>query len=199
MKPPPIPLAPLLLWTLVQLAALAISAGRVPLSAEFPQPAERSALGVLAVTQVTAAALTFPLLLPTLRAAIATATIALGFLGFAGLLGDALPTRTASVGLYLTLWLATLYLLNRRPAEVRTRPVAVALVGLLTLGPPLLGYLRADLSPRPPFGAGLNFFPLPATAALCAANSGRFWPWLGIIFCLSTAAIAALWPKPASR
>lgn len=197
MRRDPIPLAPLLLWAFVQLAALAISAGRVPLSADFPLQAEHSAVEVLAVTQVSVAALTFPLLLPTCRATVATAAVALGFLGFAGLLADA-PARTASVGLYLTLWLASLHLLNRRPAEVRTRPAALALVGLLTLGPQLLGYLRADLSPRPPFGAGLNFLPLPATAALCAADSDKFWPWLGIFFCLSAASIAILWPKPAS-
>ncbi len=195
---PPIPLAPLLLWTAVQLAAVALAAGRVPLSANYPQPAERAGLGLLAVAQIAAAGLLFPVLLPTLRAAAATAAVGVGYLALAGLLAEAPPGRVLAVGGYLTLWLLTLYLLNRRPTKASTRPLALALVNLLTLGPPLLAYLRLDLTPTAglrPFGDGLNFLPLPATAALSATNSAGFLPWLGIFFWLLLAVFAAISPR----
>jgi len=51
------------LWMVAQVAALALAAGRVSLSARFFQPAERMAVEEMLVAQLLVSSLTFPLLL----------------------------------------------------------------------------------------------------------------------------------------
>ena len=195
----PIALAPLLLWTLAQLAAVALAAGRVPLSQDYSIPAERAAVPLVAITQLIAAALLFPRLLPTIRAAAAAGGVGLGFLALAAVLADRPAAGWMPVAAYEILWLAALHLLARRLKSDRGRLLAVAAVGLLVLGPPLLGYLRADLSPNPPFGRWWSALPLPATAALSGPNPLLLPPISGISALLFCNTIFTIFPKPPSH
>src|SRR5437763_7314657 len=70
-SPPKSITAPLLVWLIVQLLALALAAARVPLSAHFVQPGEALAIEEMLVAQFAASAMLFPFLLRDARCCVA--------------------------------------------------------------------------------------------------------------------------------
>src|SRR5690606_30763646 len=101
-------LMPVLLWSAVQLVALAAGVFRVPLSDGYPRPAEDLAAHLMVTVQVTALAALFPLLLRdgvTMGVVIA---LLWPYLLAAGCLATLPLSAVAGAGLVVSLWAAAL-------------------------------------------------------------------------------------------
>jgi hypothetical protein len=143
---PGVPMGPVAAWLAVQLAALALSAGRVPLSARFPRVAEELAVDVMLVAQVTAASLLFPLLLRDARALAVAVLTALPFLQLAGYLAGTPTPRLARAAAYLVVWLIALGLWRRALSSRAAALYGVAVASAIAVGGPILWYARAEFA-----------------------------------------------------
>ena len=145
-KRPTIPMGPVVAWLAVQLTALALSAGRVPLSARFPHVAEELAVHVMLVAQIGAASLLFPRLLRDARALAIAVHTTLPFLQLSGYLAGTPLPRLALAATHVVLWLVALVLWR---GALRSRAAAlpgVAVASALALGGPILWYARAEFA-----------------------------------------------------
>jgi hypothetical protein len=140
------PLAPLISWLLVQGAALAIAAARVPLSAHYPQAGERLAIDLVLAAQIGASAALFPWLMRDRRAVVVTVCAAWPFIAFAAVLSALPPGPTAMVAAFVTGWLVVLAIWNAGLRSPKWRLVASAVAGLASVGGALLWYLRAEFA-----------------------------------------------------
>lgn len=173
--------AALVLWLGFQLAVMLIVALRIPLAAEYPQPAERLAAHLMLGGQVVAAALLFPMLMHDGRRTIQIIATALPFQLAAGFLGgipipQMLPAAAFVAGWLLTLgiWAACL----RAPAPAM---LGVACASALTLGAGALRYLRLEFGPPGARAGGIELAsPFLATlAALDGFSIIQGWILLG--------------------
>jgi hypothetical protein len=176
--------APLAVWLLVQLGALALAAARVPLWAHFVQPGEATAVEEMLAVQFAISAMTFPFLVRDGRCCFAMIVSSAPMLQLAGVLAGASITRVAGAWSCLSLWLISLAIWQRALAA-RHRPIGVAIANLLTLGGLVFLYLSteshtaASWFPRVlPLAATLRYFmgaerfllPLSSTAFLAACG-----------------------------
>jgi hypothetical protein len=134
----------LALWLILQLLPLLAAAAQLPLSDQFPRPAEQLALDELIVVQITASALLFPLILPTLPSTLIAIAASWPFLQLAGFLAAAPPLRVLGSACYLALWLLTLNLWLRLLPHRKSLLIGVAIATTLALAGPLLWYLKAE-------------------------------------------------------
>ena len=135
---------PVLLWLLVQLAALSVAALRFPLAAKYPQPAELLATHVMLATQVAAGALLFPYILGDWRTAAGVITAAWPFAATASVL-SAIPLHTtAAAEAYVSIWLFGLALWCSALRGPRLQSYGVAVAAALTVGGALLWYLARE-------------------------------------------------------
>jgi hypothetical protein len=148
----------------LQLATLCLAAGRVPLSARFPQPAERQAVAEMLAVQIGAGALLFPLLLRDASRVIFVIASVWPMLLLANLMADEPTVHIASAGVYVTVWLMTLALWRRLLTTDFLQRAALSLATLWTLGGPILLYLHAEL------GAWAN-----SDSSAWAAAAGPIW------------------------
>lgn len=173
MRPaPPISL-PIILWIVPQLAALALSAGQVPLSAGFVRPAERAALHVMLAAQVTTAALLFPILLRSIGSAACVIALGWAYVLLAAFLATAPTASMLMGGLHVSLWLAALAPWASVALGPAGRAAACAAATLLTLGAAVLCYIRMEYQP----GASvewLRYTPLLAALAQAADDTPRW-------------------------
>jgi hypothetical protein len=126
---------------------MSISAARIPFFAtkSFPVPADRLALAVMLVTQVSASALSFPFLLRDARAAAMVIAASWPFTILAAFLTGNVELRPlAGAIIYISAWLTGLALWRVALRTDRARAVGVCIATLLTLGIPLLWYLGAE-------------------------------------------------------
>jgi hypothetical protein len=136
-----------LVWLLVQGAALGVSAARVPFFAikSFPDPGERLALGVMLVAQIAGAAMLFPYLMRDARAAAMVIASSWPFTILAAFLTGRTDSRPiAAAVVFVTAWLLGLALWRGVLRSDRATAVGVCVAMLLALGAPLLWYLRAE-------------------------------------------------------
>ena len=140
-------------WILLQLAALALAAGRVPLWAHFPQPGERLAVEMMLVVQVTAGTLLFPLMFRDEEATLATIAAAWPMLALAALLADANPIATARAGALVSVWFVGLALWRMAFPATAQHLILVAVAGLIALGAAACFYFSRE------FGGGPVQFP----------------------------------------
>src|SRR5438477_5794998 len=105
-------LAPLSIWLSICLIALAISVLRVPLSANYPRPAESLALPVLLITQLVFSGLLCPFLLRTWRTMFVVIVASWPFIFLAGYLSFTPTLRELLCALYLSIWLTSLGVLR---------------------------------------------------------------------------------------
>jgi hypothetical protein len=184
--------AGLAVWLSVQLAAIGISAARVTLWARAPQATEQLALVLTLATQIGASALIFPHLLGT-RGATALA-IASGWpmALLAAQLADAPFSILIRGELYVSIWLISLHLWTRALPSPSAKLLATAIAAMISLGAPVLCYLRMEFSND--FSQSASD-PLPAFGPISGVISQNFprfrfesWIELTIIFC--TGAIA---------
>jgi hypothetical protein len=136
----------LLLWMALQLIALALAAGRVPLSARFPSPVERQATAEMLVVQITAAALLFPLLLREWTSFLRAAAGAAMMLALAALMGRESMAAICSAGGYVLVWLLVLKVVRELLSKERALQIGVACIVLWTLGGPILLYMHAEFN-----------------------------------------------------
>jgi len=144
---------PLLAWLGLQLLALFVALARVPLAAGYPRPAELLAAQVMAVTQVTGAALLFPWLMRTSASAIVVVATTWPFLALAGSVSGVPPMRLIGVGSHVTAWMIAGWAWALW-APARSRPAAVAAAALITLGSLALFYLWLEFGPNPALDVG---------------------------------------------
>lgn len=176
----PVSIFALVIWLGVQLLALGLAAARVPLWARYPSPGDELAIDFMLVTQIVFAGLLFPVLLSNVRA---TATLILTsavFIHLAGLLADVPLPRMALGwvfvgGWMVALWLTVPFLKRFRAATL----LGIAIATCLTLGGPLLLYLRLESAPAyAPDWPTLGFLG-PTTGALAIIHAPTFHhhPW----------------------
>jgi hypothetical protein len=144
MSPNRAPAIAMALWLAAQIGALALSAFRVPLSIALPQPAEQSALALMLLIQIAAAAFLSPLLLTTPRQTIIALTVAWPMAQLASFLSDTTYRRTALAETYVSLWILTLSLWLWAIGRSRSAAFFPAIAAMFALGGPLLWYLRAE-------------------------------------------------------
>ena len=201
----PVRVAPLAVWLVVQVGAVALAASRVPLAADWPDPAERVAPHALLAAQVVAAALLFPWLLAGRRSLAVVAATAVPMTLAAGHLAFAPVGRSLLIAGWLAAWLLDLALLRSLlPRSGRWDGAASAAVNLLAVGPVGLLYLLADFAPPAPgtlasaIAGALRLAPLPATGAVSAAPSTAFFEWLALFSPALLLAAARLARRPRS-
>ena len=137
---------PLALWVALQLAAVGVAVLRVPLAAQYPEPAEGMAAYLVTGVQVVGAALLFPFLLRDGRNAAVIVASAWPFLLAAGYLAGRSPAELARPAVYITVWLAALAAWAPALKTRRARAAGVAVAGLLALGGAALRYLRLEFA-----------------------------------------------------
>jgi len=146
---------PMLLWLVVQLVALGMGAGGLPLSAKRINPPEALSIHVMAVTQVAAAAFIWPILMANWRSSVAVIFTSFPFLFASSFLSAATSYQTFAVGGMTFVWLLTLAVLPRAKNDPIWMVTTRALVILWCIGGAILTYLRAVFSSAPaPFALG---------------------------------------------
>ena len=179
--------APLLVWLIVQLVALALAAARVPLSANFVRPAESLAVVEMLVVQFGASAMMFPFLLRDARSCLALILTAAPMLQLAGVLCEMSTGRVVGAWTCVAIWLAALTLW-RAVLPTRHRPLGVSIASLLTLGGVICWYISSE------FATGLSLVRfLPLVATLRFAQGGKqLLPPLSSTGFLALAGVVAL-------
>jgi hypothetical protein len=125
--------------------ALLVALLRVPLAAGYPQSAELWAAHTLAITQIVATSLLFPWLFSGTAPAVATISSAWPFAVFAGVLSGLPGVRIVATDCLVTAWMLSLWAWNAS-APVTTRPTAVAVALLLSVGSLVLFYLSLEFA-----------------------------------------------------
>lgn len=182
---------PLAVWLGLQLAVTLVVVLRVPLAAQYPEPAEQMAAYLVTGTQVVAGALLFPFLFRSGHAAVQVIASGWPFLLAAGYLAGAVQKNLLWSAAMVSTWLLALALWAPLLRSFRAQMLGVAIGGLLTLGAGILRYLRLE------FGSGggeLAFgvesaSPLLSTwAALEGSGISAAWILLGALVLAAVAA-----------
>jgi hypothetical protein len=188
---------PLLVWLLVQLAALGVAAARVPLAGEYPRDAERLAVYLLLATQIVAASALMPWLLRGWRASLLAAACCWPMLGIATMLSSIPPARAFTVGAYVTGWVAVLSVSNAAAPSRRVAFILSAVASAVAAGGPLLWYLRTEFaSPdASAIDAAWHHGPVPAAFSLASGGPVAASGWLLLLAVLALGGML-LWIKP---
>jgi hypothetical protein len=183
---------PLLAWLLIQLAALGLAAGRVPLAARFPAAAETFALDEMLVSQVVFAAMLSPVLLKDLASSFASILTSLPFISLSGYLAAATVGGEIRSAIVVAAWLVTLYAWQRVFRSHQSKMIFVAIANLLTLGLPLIWLVRADATgttPTPDHARIVLTFS-PTIAALNGARGPTVFPFY--LFAVAASGVALI-------
>ena len=157
----------LAVWLFAQLGALALAAGRVPLSANWVQPGERGASIEMLVVQIATSALLFPELLKDFNRAVIVAASAWPMLWLAGLLGGEDASNIYAAATYVTVWIGVLSIWRNVLSSERARMIGAAAAGLWCIGGPFLLYLHAE------FGGAAEAW--PGKSSVWTAAAGPVW------------------------
>ncbi|HEY7089283.1 MAG TPA: hypothetical protein VH518_14395 [Tepidisphaeraceae bacterium] len=146
--PPHSIVAPVLTWAVLQLAALALSAGQVRLWARPPLATDAYAPWMMLAVQVGGSALLFPWLM---RNAASTAFVigsAAPCLLLAGMLSSTGGWKIAESASGVVLWLLGVALWNRVLVSDKLKLLGIAILGMLVIGSACLFYLRMEFTPE---------------------------------------------------
>jgi hypothetical protein len=140
------------IWLAVQLAALVVSAARVPLWARFAQPGEDLALAVMLATQICAAALLAPMVLGSWPRALCAIALAIVFMQLSAMLAAADRADVVLASTYVASWLLALALYVRatRYSDVARATVVIG-ASCLTIGASALSYAAQEFSAATPW------------------------------------------------
>jgi hypothetical protein len=191
-RDPAVITGPLLLWLAVQLFALGLSAFRVPLAAKWPRPQELLATHVLLAAQVSAAALLFPWLMRSWRAAIVVAASAWTFLLIAAVLSATPLDRVAIAGLYVTTWLVTLAVWREALPRTRSQLFGVAVAAFVAIGSALVCYLRLEYTTTADADTPAAFGPITAAIASLRQESPQGSLWIASSILAASGAVVLL-------
>lgn len=158
----------------IQLTALALAAGRVPLSARFPQPAETQAAAEMLVAQVVAGGLLFPLLLKDGKGLMLSVAGVWPMLFLAADLSGEDTGHIAAAGIYVTGWLVALALWKFFLTSESSIRIALCLVLLWSIGGSVLLYIRAEYGNGATDSALWNAAGGPVVATLGCLNHSSF-------------------------
>jgi hypothetical protein len=167
------PIAPLIVWLVLQGAALALAAARIPLSAHYPQAGERLAIDLVLAAQIGGSAALFPLLMRDRRTAVVTICSAWPFVAFAAVLSALPPGRSAIIAAFVTAWLVVLALWNAGLHSLKWRLVASAVAVVASVGGALLWYLRVEFDAAGGGGPPADGRYGPLLAAISVARGDR--------------------------
>jgi hypothetical protein len=185
---------PLITWLVLQGAALALAAARVPLSAHYPQAGERLAIDLVLAAQIGGAAALFPMLMRDRRTAAVTTSATWPFIAFAALLAALPMGRSMLVGAFVTAWLVVLGLWNAGLRSSKWRAIASAVAVLVTIGGALLWYLRVEFAGpgdgTPP--ADGRYGPLVAAIGLAGMEPQHVSTWLFLVLAGLLGGLAAV-------
>jgi hypothetical protein len=185
--------APLAVWLIVQLSALALAAARVPLSAHFVQPGESLAIHEMLIAQFAASAMLFPFLLRDVRSCLALMITSAPMLQLAGMLSTTPTPRVIGAWTCLAAWLAALTL-SRIALPRRYHALGVAIANVLTLGGLMLWYLANEFGAQTSTGHAsvAHAFPLVAVLRFVVGETSIFIPLAPTAFLLLAGLIAVL-------
>lgn len=162
-------------WLAVQWVGLALAAMRVPLAAEYPQPAEFQAVHVLLTIQLGASALLSPGLCRNWRATLAGIVSGGVLLLFAGCLAGWTVNRVLPVTAWVSLWIVALYLWQSAMPTLRFQACVGGLAAAYAIGGAFLWYLRLELNGDAPTASGASYGPLAALFSLTDAPERVAW------------------------
>jgi hypothetical protein len=182
----------ILLWLALQLAALGISAARIPFWARAPQAVEQDALVVMLAIQIGVSALIFPHILGTAGSTMLSIGSAWVMGLLASHLSDAFTTALVRSETYVTVWLLSLHLWNRALPSPGAKLIGAAIAGIITIGGPVLWYLGADFERSTGQFAADS---IPNFGPLCGVLSQTFpqpnhGSWLELIIIFTCGALA---------
>ena len=165
---------PLIVWLLIQLAAVALAASGVELSANFPRPARSMAVHEMLVAQFVGSAMFFHVLFRGgWRGWLAVIVSAALMLVLAAWLARTPMARVPGPWVHVAVWLTMLALWSKvgRRTESRGYSATVTAVAmLLSAGGSLFWYLNAEFQGDRAAG-WLHLFPLPALLTDLASPS----------------------------
>jgi hypothetical protein len=176
------PFGPLILWMLIQLAALCLSAGQVPLAAikSFPKPAELIATQVMLTVQIGASALLFPYLMRDLVSTILIIAASWPMTALAECLGSQTQRQPmALTALYVTAWLAGLGLWRIALRSARAKAIGISMASLWTIGGMFLAYFRSEygVAAAPKLTALAGYSPILGSIVIAMQNSSLILAW----------------------
>ncbi len=187
----------LLVWLAIQLLVLLLGAMQVPLSEQFPRPAERLAAIEMLVAQIALGALLFPILMPNTAAVLVMAAATWPFLLLAGILSSTPIAHLLQAAAFVSLWLISLGTLSANTTSLRWKMWWVAVGATVAIGGAIAAYLRLD------FGTGdidgLSFGPIVGGIHVLSAAHGRIKAWLFIFAFLIIASAARFISMKLSR
>jgi glycerol uptake facilitator-like aquaporin len=171
---------PLLVWLGVQLAVIALAAARVPLAAQYVEPAEHLALHLVLGVQVVVVSLLFPLLLRDVRSVTQIVATAIPFqLAAAYLAGHGVNNVFQPAG-FVGAWVVTLAVWATCLRSIPAQVLGVAVASFLTLGLATSRYLRLEFSAsQHPDATFESASPLLTTWA-AITDSSTLWGWVTV-------------------
>ena len=185
--------AAMVAWVGVQLAALAVCSMRVPLWARSPVATEQLALIVMLATQTAMASVLFPILLRNVLWALIAIAVAWPMGELASFLADSSASRFVIGEIYVSIWLATLHLWTMALRSSWEKIFGAAIAAMVTLGGPLLFYLRIEFGETsgsgPPLGA---FGPTAGVVSLMIPGERNTITWGVLALSFALAVIARL-------
>lgn len=165
-------------WMIAQVAALALAAGRFPLSAHFFEPAERMAVEELLIIQLVVASLTFPLLLRSAYGSFVTMITAIAMIFLANALSRYPLRQLVSSLVYLEACLLAMAIWAHLLRNLRSQLIDVCVSGGLTVFMTALWYLSREYRPDAP--DWLQYFsPISAVIRLLD-ESGKIWAFASL-------------------
>jgi hypothetical protein len=162
----------------------------VPLSDEFPRPAEKLAAEEMIIAQIALSSLLLSYLLRDMAATLVIIASTWPFLLLAGLLSSTPPYRLLEVGVFISIWILTLGLL--RSDSPKWNAWATALVSTISIGGGIAAYLRSEFSSGPV--NGLLFGPIIGVLDLLHGPHNRWQTWLILPIFLMVAAVLRITP-----
>lgn len=135
---------PLLLWGIVSILPLLVSAARIPLWARPSPPIEQYALAMMLVTQIAITGMLFPFLFSSPVSAVGVMLGSIVMLQLAGLLSDASAAAIFRTIAWTSMWQVSWWLLHRSLRSQRVQQVGVALATTAGVGGLILIYLRSE-------------------------------------------------------
>ncbi len=158
--------------------------------ARSPGAGEQLSLFIMLGVQIGAAALLFPLLVANWRVALIVLVTAWPFAELAGFLADASANQWLMGVLYVSLWLVSLYLWARALRNSWGMILGTALAAMISLGGPVLWYLRSEFANggRIESGSFAMFGPVMGAFSLIIPGS-RIAGWVMLSVFLVTGAI----------
>lgn len=177
-------------WLAGNCIALAIAAGRVPLSARYPQPAEALTAHVVVAVQVILAALLAPTLLSRCGMVVFVAVSGAAFVELAGVLAQVPQRQILMVITYGAIWIGGISV-SITSLPFRWKSPLHSTLALATLLGPLLLYLSIEANQKNLAGNAAQLLPVLSGLTLIDISHFEIRTWV-VVFLPSAPGILYL-------